>query len=342
MDSITHIVLGAAIGEAIAGRALGKRAMLVGAIAQSLPDMDFVTSFGSDTSGDLLSHRGFTHSFLFVVMAALLLALGMRRWFNKDGQSLGSALSFRGWASFFALELFVHIFLDAFNVYGTGWFEPFSHARVSFRSLFVADPFFSLFPGIAFVALLVLRKHSRARRSWVRLALIVPCLYLLYGVVNKSMVDARVERELARQGISSSRYFSTPTPLNEWLWYIVAETRDGYYIGYGSVFDRRPDLSFRFVSRNDSLLAPIRDRSDLRRLLRFSQGYYAIDRWEGALVFNDLRFGEIRGWDDPHARSVFHYFLERPENNAVIVQRGRFAGWNAASLRDFVKRIRGD
>ncbi|MDP4149575.1 MAG: metal-dependent hydrolase [Bacteroidota bacterium] len=342
MDSITHIVLGAAIGEAVAGRTLGKRAMLIGAIAQSLPDIDFITSFGWDTSRDLLSHRGFTHSFSFVVLAAVLLTWGVKRWFNKEGQGLGSALSFRGWTLFIGLQLFVHIFLDAFNVYGTGWFEPFSHYRVSFRTLFVADPFFSLFPGMAFLALLVLPKHSRARKYWIRLALIIPCLYLSYGVVNKSRIDARVEGELARQGISYNRYFSTPTPLNEWLWYIVAESHDGYYIGYGSVFDRRPELSFRFIPRNDSLLWPVRDRSDLRRLLRFSQGYYAIDRWEGALVFNDLRFGEIRGWDDPHARSVLHYFLERPENNAAVVQRGRFAGWNAASLKAFIKRIRGD
>lgn len=33
----------------------------------------------------------------------------------------------------------LHLLLDALNVYGTGWWEPFSHHRVSGNLLFVAD-----------------------------------------------------------------------------------------------------------------------------------------------------------------------------------------------------------
>ena len=40
MDSITHIVLGACIGDAVLGKKLGKKGMIVGAIANSLPDAD--------------------------------------------------------------------------------------------------------------------------------------------------------------------------------------------------------------------------------------------------------------------------------------------------------------
>ena len=160
MDSITHIVLGATIGELVAGRRLGKKAMLLGAIAQSLPDIDFVASFWSDTAHDVLAHRGFTHSILFVLMMAPLLALAARRkW--RDAPLKGGE-----WVLFFGLQLFVHIFMDALNSYGTGWFEPFSHYRVSFRTLFVADPFYSVWPGISFVALLILKKDSGARKYW--------------------------------------------------------------------------------------------------------------------------------------------------------------------------------
>jgi inner membrane protein len=350
LDSITHIVLGAVIGEAIAGRRLGKKAMLLGAVAQCLPDIDFVASFGMDTSRDVLAHRGFTHSFLFAALAAMLLAFAARRWGpgrrpqleTRIDQRSGQSISFPGWAFFFGTQLLVHIFLDAFNVYGTGWFEPFSHYRVSFKTLFVADPFFSVWAGVAFFALLILKKDSKARKYWSRLALIASSVYLLYGVMNKSRIDARVEKELARQGISYSRYFSTPTPLNNWLWYIVAEDDGGYHIGYASVFDNDPAIPFRFIPRNDSLLAGFRGRDDVLHLLRFAQGYYTVDHWEDGLVLNDLRFGEIRGWDDRRARPVFHYFVERPNDNAVIVQRGRFAGWNASALRSFIRRIKGN
>ena len=29
-------------------------------------------------------------------------------------------------------------FIDAFNNYGVGWFEPFSHERISFNAIYVA------------------------------------------------------------------------------------------------------------------------------------------------------------------------------------------------------------
>ena len=62
MDSLTHIVLGASIGEAIAGKRLGKKALVIGAIANSFPDIDIVASFWLPLTKDLLAHRGFTHS----------------------------------------------------------------------------------------------------------------------------------------------------------------------------------------------------------------------------------------------------------------------------------------
>ena len=40
MDSLTHIVLGAAIGEAMLGKKIGKKGILWGALAASLPDID--------------------------------------------------------------------------------------------------------------------------------------------------------------------------------------------------------------------------------------------------------------------------------------------------------------
>ena len=74
MDSITHIALGACMGEAFLDRKLGKKAMVWGALAQSVPDIDFVASFWMKTADNLLAHRGFTHSLLFCILCALLLA----------------------------------------------------------------------------------------------------------------------------------------------------------------------------------------------------------------------------------------------------------------------------
>ena len=83
MDSLTHIVLGACIGEAVAGKKLGKKAMLLGAIAQSLPDIDFVTAFFLSDTQDIVAHRGITHSLLFIVVGTLVLSFLSDKIFHK-------------------------------------------------------------------------------------------------------------------------------------------------------------------------------------------------------------------------------------------------------------------
>jgi len=44
MDSLTQIVLGAAVGEAVLGKKVGNKAMLYGAIAGTIPDLDVVAN----------------------------------------------------------------------------------------------------------------------------------------------------------------------------------------------------------------------------------------------------------------------------------------------------------
>lgn len=72
MDSLTHIVLGAAVGELMAGKKLGKRSWLAGAFFQTVPDFDFIAGIWCTPAEDLLAHRGFTHSFLFIILMAPL------------------------------------------------------------------------------------------------------------------------------------------------------------------------------------------------------------------------------------------------------------------------------
>ena len=49
MDSLTQIVLGAAVGEAVLGKKVGNKAMLYGAIAGTIPDLDVLASQVTDT-----------------------------------------------------------------------------------------------------------------------------------------------------------------------------------------------------------------------------------------------------------------------------------------------------
>lgn len=336
MDSITHIALGACVGELFVGNKVGRKAMLWGAVAQSFPDIDFIAGFWMGITDELLAHRGFTHSLLFAALLTPVLAMLAERWHRPHN------ISFTKWAIFFGTEILLHIFLDAFNAYGTAWFEPFSHIRFSFHTLFVAEPLFSIWIGIAFVALLLIKKNRIKRQRWALFGLSMCFVYILISVVNKVIVERDVKKALTLQNIKYNRYFTTPTPLNNLLWFAVAETDSGFNIGYRSVFDKKPEMRFEYFPRNSLLTDSLKLTSDLLNLVRFSQGYYTIEKWGDTLVFNDLRFGQMIGWKDPRAKFAFHFFLQYPDENEIVVQRGRFANWDRAAVRTLIRRIKGD
>jgi inner membrane protein len=336
MDSLTHIALGACMGEAFAGKKMGKKAMLWGALAQSIPDIDFVASSWMNTTSGLLAHRGFTHSLLFCAIITPLFALIAERWHRPHNIGLLK------WMLFFGAVIFIHIFIDAFNNYGVGWFEPFSHRRISFNAIYVADPFFSIWPGIACVALLYLKSRISRRKKWWQMGLGLSALYLLYCLFNKSNINSDVKQILQKQQISYTRYFTTPAPLQNWLWYVVAGNDSGYHVGFRSVFDTKKEISFQYFPRNDSLLLPLSNHEDLHQLTRFSKQFYTVEKWTDTLVFNDLRFGQIIGWQNPRGKFVFYYFLQQPANNRLVVQRGRFEGWNWQTAKSLIIRIKGN
>jgi inner membrane protein len=95
LDSVTQIVLGAACGEAVAGRKLGNRAMLWGAVGGTIPDLDVFASLFTDEITSTSFHRGFMHSFLFAAFAPWLLAWLAQRFYDvRMHQRRGYKLTF--------------------------------------------------------------------------------------------------------------------------------------------------------------------------------------------------------------------------------------------------------
>jgi inner membrane protein len=335
LDSLTHIALGACIGEAIAGKKLGKKAMLWGALVQSIPDIDFIAGAWLNTTENLLAHRGFTHSLLFACMIVPLLALLAEKLHKPHNVPL------KTWILFFATEILIHLFIDGFNAYGIGWFEPFSHHRFSFNTIFVIDPFFSVWAGISFLMLLITKSNRKKRKFWWKSGILLPALYLCFCCINKIRINTGEKRAFAAEHISYKNYFSTPTPFNNLLWYVVAETDSGFYIGYRSLLDRQVRMHLHFFPRNEYLLKNVSDHAVLQNLKRFSKGFYTVSLQTDTLLFNDLRFGQIAGWQHADAPFVFHYYLQH-SGNTLVVQRGRFAGWSRESITALLQRIRGD
>lgn len=109
MDSLTQMVLGAAVAEAALGKKVGNRAMVWGAIAGTIPDLDVIANFFMEPVDALAFHRGPTHSALYCTLLAVLMGilvhrmyrLPYHRWFGAVGWSLlmllvGTAIIFAG------------------------------------------------------------------------------------------------------------------------------------------------------------------------------------------------------------------------------------------------------
>lgn len=84
MDSITQATLGAAMGHAVLGKKMGNKAILVGAIAGTIPDLDvFSRLFLDHQVYGLVYHRGITHSILFTLLASPIFAWVSLKYYEQ-------------------------------------------------------------------------------------------------------------------------------------------------------------------------------------------------------------------------------------------------------------------
>ena len=172
MDSLTQIVLGAAVGEAVLGRKVGNKAMLYGAIAGTIPDLDTFAGAFTDTITAIEIHRGFTHSIVFAVLFAPVFG-----WLISKIESK-SVATWKNWSWLMFWGLFTHPLLDAHTTWGTQLLWPLE-LRLAYKNIFVIDPLYTL-PFLVFLVLAMRQKRdSRKRRKYNNLGLIISSIYLL-------------------------------------------------------------------------------------------------------------------------------------------------------------------
>ena len=124
-SAFSHAVAAAGLGAAFFGRKAPARVWITGALCAALPDVDVVGFRFGIHYGDLLGHRGLTHSFAFAAVLAALAAPLVRR-----GSDLGLG---KMWTYLF-LATASHGLLDAMTDGGLGvaFFSPFSNVRYFF------------------------------------------------------------------------------------------------------------------------------------------------------------------------------------------------------------------
>lgn len=306
MDSVTQLVLGAAVGEATLGRKIGNKAIAWGAICGTLPDLDVFIPFG-DPVRDFTYHRSFSHS---VVVDLLLTPLIV--WVILKLHPQTAALR-RGWMLMVYLVLATHALLDSFTIYGTQLFWPIHTDPMTWSTIFIIDPLYTV-PLLAGVtcALAASRSTSWGRRANTA-GLVLSTLYLAWSVGAKFHVESVARDSLAQQDLPYVRLLTGAGPFNTILWRVVAMDAGGYYEGLYSLLDSRRSIRFdRYPSRPE-LLNGLEEHWPVRRLQWFTKGFYSVGLEGDGIVMTDLRMGLEPGYvfrfkvgevGNPHARPI--------------------------------------
>jgi len=317
MDSLTHIVFGATLGEVILGKKIGKKAMLLGAIANTIPDLDVFLVFG-DPIREITIHRGFSHSIVFPFLLAPLLAwLAFR--FLKD------PVSWKEWCLFFFVLILTHPLLDSLTAYGTQLFLPFSDFRVNFTNLFIIDVLFTLPMLVAAISLWMMKTDNGRRQNLARRALMVSGFYIVLSFSAKIYVNGVFSDSLAKNGVRSTHQMTGTTPFNILLWYTVAEVDSGYFVGDYSLLDPDQNIPYYFLPRNANLLREYQNEYATDRMIWFSNRFYSVEKVRNETRFFTLKFG-MTGFDlsKPLSESVpFYYRITRRKDGTVKVETER-------------------
>ena len=336
MDSLTQIVLGGAIGELVAGKKMGNKAVLFGALAGTIPDLDvFLRGFYHPIEAALV-HRGFSHSILFALLAGPLLGWLFNR-ITKDKFGL------KTWIMLFFWGIITHPMLDIFTNYGTQFFWPFD-ARITFNSVFVIDPLYT----VPFMVLLIwamrLTKESKKRRRLNRIGLIYSTSYLLFGLLIKWYVWNDVQHYVKEHHLKVDRIMVTPMPFTSFYWYVLGENQRDFIVMHRSIFNSTITDEPRMINRGSIRIDNLawKGRNQNANLHKVTNDYCLIQADNQQLTAYDLRFGFLSKFTREKVNvPLLGYNFYTSQNQIIRTAMLRQAQWDKVDFGYYTQCVFG-
>jgi inner membrane protein len=316
MDTVTHMLLGAATAPLGFRSRIGRDATWMAAAAALIPDLDifilpWVGLGGSENPAvaHVFSHRGLTHSLLVVPLVAAVVAgawwAGRRLWLRRRAQRQESATAAMAppapfWMLYACalLAALTHPLLDWCTSYGTELFAPITDTRYACDAVGIIDLFFTGILVATFLACFLIRKIGRVR--WERAALAVGWIGFLAAVgylgAGRAMHDravAEIRGMVAPERVLRAEAY--PALGTIFLWRGVAETEDAFVVARLrplSGEDRPPE---RASKATGPLVERARELPQVRNYIWFAMGLVEarFNPKEGPDIveFHDMRYG---------------------------------------------------
>lgn len=286
MDSLTQMVLGAAVAAAVVPAKMRRRALVYGAALGTLPDLDVLVRY-ADPVSNMTLHRSYSHSLLLLPFVAIVL------WWLARRYDAAVAAAPRRWLAAFLLALVTHPLLDAFTIYGTQLWWPIDPTPIGLGSMFIIDPLYTL-PLLIVVILVALRpKPNASPRGEFALpwALGLSSTYLMWSVLAQQFVLERARSDPNRPNSPDSMLLATPAPFTTLLWRVIQRQPGSFDEAYMSLLaDSAPVPWVRHPSRDD-LRPQLAGHPPYDRLAWFNQGWYSLHAADQRVILSDLRMG---------------------------------------------------
>jgi inner membrane protein len=316
MDPLTHMAIGAAAGELVLGRKEGRWAILVGALAGALPDLDLVPALFMGPLARMDVHRGYSHSLFLALLISPILGF----FINRITKDTSVTRRYFPWVILIFIAILLHIGIDCLTTYGTRIFLPFSDYRVALSSMAIVDPFFTVPLIASSLALVLMGSKTKLKRILFVTGLFVSTLYLIFTLCNKLYVEDVFAHNLAEQHHAYTKLFTTPLPFSNVLWVGVAEGADSYYMGYYSLFDKGSTVRFDTIAKNHDTINALADNDTIRKIISIAHGLYSIEKNESCFIFNDLRYGS-RTFGMGENEFMFSYIIKNNDGTIQIRQK---------------------
>lgn len=283
LDSGTHLVMGVALGglaladPVVADNSMTFIAVMAGTILGSqAPDVDTVLKLRNNAVY-IRHHRGITHSIPAVLLWPIAITAILSLIF-QDANTLHLWL----WTF---LAVFLHVFVDIFNAYGTQAFRPFSKKWVALGVINTFDPF--IFTLHCIGILLWALGFDPVMTFSVMYGLII-CYYVLRFAVQSAVKQA------VHNTIQDEEYVIVAPTMRFFYWRIAAKSKTHYYVGraYGRTVNIYDKFEIHDIPKTPLVEKALKD-SNLSAFLSFSPIY----RWEISEIdssLTELRLIDLR------------------------------------------------
>jgi inner membrane protein len=285
MDPVSQGTVGAAFAQSTANKNNFIKISFIGFLAGLAPDLDVLIRSENDPILFLEYHRQFSHSLFFIPFGALIISLLIFPLVKKSISLKKVYLaSFLGYAT--------HGLLDACTSYGTLLFWPFSNERITWNTISIVDPLFTIPVLILTGIAIVTRKRifSFFTIGWI-------VFYLSLGFIQYERALSASIKLAESRGHGVERMTLRPSFGNLILWKSIYQHEETFYVDAIRTVKSttwckgETTKVFDYQHHLPNLDKDSQQRKDIERFRWFSQDYLGYNKEKNLVT--DIRYSMI-------------------------------------------------